>query len=101
MCVHVSSSTCPNIGYTRAGIASLAVLTVAVLEAIAIANRDEKWDELLTKLKDLRSKELEYQNKLLVVSKSLFEFSGFRQAQWCVPFLLFVSLCSASMYGDI
>ena len=66
--VHVILSGC--IGYVRAGVATLAVAVVVILDAIEIAYREEQWQEVLSNLKDMRDTELDYQNEVLVVSNS-------------------------------
>ena len=66
--IHVRLSGC--IGYVRAGVATLAVAVVVILDAIEIAYREEQWQEVLSNLKDMRDTELDYQNEVLVVSNS-------------------------------
>ena len=78
----------PVVGYTRVTIASIALVIVVVLEAIAIANRATEWDKVLDKLKEVRSKELEYQNNVLDVSSTQVCY-----ASRCLRNMVFLACC--------
>ena len=90
--IHVRLSGC--IGYVRAGVATLAVAVVVILDAIEIAYREEQWQEVLSNLKDMRDTELDYQNEVLVVSNSqVFSLVLCPIAVCC--YIFFVSACDA------